>query len=157
MLMYCRFNYETKYINFPNLTNSLYRLWRWWRFFIKWHRFFFNHAGSIWYEPSGFWLRINNDSTDDYYSGKCVRLPLADGTFNDFFSDVQFNQTIVRNEANFVYWNLQFIGENPDYTDGTLSYSVDAGGNKLTVTYTAGGGYIYTKVNDTFPGTDCKN
>ena len=73
------------------------------------------------------------------------------------FGDVQFNQTIVRNEANFVSWTLQYIGENPDYTDGTLSYSVDASGNKLTVTYPAGGGYIYTKVNDNFPGTDCKN
>ena len=119
--------------------------------------FFSNHAGSIWYEPSGFWLKINNDSSDDYYNGKCVRFPVADGTYNNYFGDVQFNQTIVRNEANFVSWTLQYIGENPDYTDGTLSYSVDAGGNKLTVTYPAGGGYIYTKVNDTFPGTDCKN
>ena len=119
--------------------------------------FFSNHAGSIWYEPSGFWLRINNDSSDDYYNGKCVRFPVADGTYNNYFGDVQFNQTIVRNEANFVSWTLQYIGENPDYTDGTLSYSVDAGGNKLTVTYPAGGGYIYTKVNDTFPGSDCKN
>ena len=119
--------------------------------------FFSNHAGSIWYEPSGFWLRINNDSSDDYYNGKCVRFPVADGTYNNYFGDVQFNQTIVRNEANFVSWTLQYIGENPDYTDGTLSYSVDAGGNKLTVTYPAGGGYIYTKVNDNFPGTDCKN
>ena len=119
--------------------------------------FFSNHAGSIWYEPSGFWLKINNDSSDDYYNGKCVRFPVADGTYNNYFGDVQFNQTIVRNEADFVSWTLQYIGENPDYTDGTLSYSVDAGGNKLTVTYPAGGGYIYTKVNDTFPGTDCKN
>ena len=119
--------------------------------------FFSNHAGSIWYEPSGFWLKINNDSSDDYYNGKCVRFPVADGTYNNESGDAQFNQTIVRNEANFVSWTLQYIGENPDYTDGTLSYSVDAGGNKLTVTYPAGGGYIYTKVNDTFPGTDCKN
>ena len=119
--------------------------------------FFSNHAGSIWYEPSGFWLRINNDSNDDYYNGKCVRFPVPDGTYNNWFGDVQFNQTIVRNEANFVSWTLQYIGENPDYTDGTLSFSVDAGGNKLTVTYPAGGGYVYTKVNDTFPGTDCKN
>ena len=119
--------------------------------------FFSNHAGSIWYEPSGFWLKINNDSSDDYYNGKCVRFPVADGTYNNFIGNRQFNQTIIRNEANFVSWTLQYIGENPDYTDGTLSYSVDAGGNKLTVTYPAGGGYIYTKVNDTFPGTDCKN
>ena len=119
--------------------------------------FFSNHAGSIWYEPSGFWLKINNDSSDDYYNGKCVRFPVADGTYNNYFGDVQFNQTIVRNEANFVSWTLQYIGENPDYTDGTLSYSVDAGGNKLTVRYPSGDSYIYTKVNDTFPGTDCKN
>ena len=117
--------------------------------------FFSNHAGSIWYEPNGFWLRINNDSSDDYAAGKCVRFPVADGTYNNWFGD-QFNQTILRNEANFVSWNLQYIGEN-DNIDGTLSYSVDGGGNKLTITYPAGGGYIYTKVNDTFPGTDCKN
>ena len=118
--------------------------------------FFSIHAGSIWYEPNGFWLRINNDSSDDYFNEKCVRFPVADGTYNNEFGDAQFNQTIVRNEANFVSWNLQYIGET-DYKDGTLSYSVDAGGNKLTVRYPEGGGFIYTKVNDTFPGTDCKN
>ena len=118
--------------------------------------FFSNHAGSIWYEPNGFWLRINNDSSDDYFNEKCVWFPVADGTYNNEFGDAQFNQTIVRNEANFVSWNLQYIGET-DYKDGTLSYSVDAGGNKLTVRYPEGGGFIYTKVNDTFPGTDCKN
>ena len=130
-------------------------MWRWWWFSIKWYRFFSNHAGSIWYEPSGFWLRINNDSSDDYAAGKCVRFPVADGTYNNWFGD-QFNQTILRNEANFVSWNLQYIGEN-DNIDGTLSYSVDGGGNKLTITYPAWGGFTYTKVNDTFPGTDCKN
>ena len=119
--------------------------------------FFSNHAGSIWYEPfHKFWLRINNDSVDDYWDGLCVRFPVADGTYNNWFGDAQFNQTIIRNEANFVSWNLQYIGETNNQ-DGTLSYSVDAGGNKLTVTYPSGGGYIYTKVNDTFPGTDCKN
>ena len=119
--------------------------------------FFSNHAGSIWYSPNdGYWLRINNDSSDDYWDGKCVRFPVADGTYNNWFGDAQFNQTIVRNEANFVSWNLQYIGET-NKTDGTLSYSVDAGGNKLTITYPAGGGFIYTKVNDPFPGTDCKN
>ena len=87
--------------------------------------FFSNHAGSIWYEPNGFWLRINNDSSDDYFNEKCVRFPVADGTYNNEFGDAQFNQTIVRNEANFVSWNLQYIGET-DYKDGTLSYSVDA-------------------------------
>ena len=119
--------------------------------------FFSNHAGSIWYSSNyGYWLRINNDSSDDYWDGNCVRFPVADGTYNNWFGDAQFNQTIIRNEANFVSWNLQYIGETNNQ-DGTLSYSVDAGGNKLTVTYPSGGGYIYTKVNDTFPGTDCKN
>jgi len=120
--------------------------------------FFSNHAGSIWSSPNdegGFWLRINNDSRDDYFSEECIRFPVADGTYNDWFGD-QFNQTILRNEANFVSWNLQYIGET-DMVDGTLTYSVDAGGNKLTVTYPEAGGFIYTKVNDTFPGTDCKN
>ena len=41
-------------------------------------------------------------------------------------------------------------------TNGTFSLSVDAGGNKLTMVYPEGGGYIYTKVDDAFPGTDCK-
>ena len=116
--------------------------------------FFSNHAGSIWY-TDGFWLRINNDSSDDYFDGECINYPVADGTYNNS-AGFQFNQTIIRNEANFVSWTLQYIGET-NYTDGTLSYSVDASGNKLTVTYPAGGGYTYTKVNDTFPGTDCKN
>ena len=33
-----------------------------------------NHAGSIWYTPAdngGYWLRINNDSSDDYWNGTC--------------------------------------------------------------------------------------
>ena len=117
--------------------------------------FFSNHAGSIWYESNGFWLRINNDSSDDYYDGECIRFPVADGTYNNWFGD-QFNQTILRNEANFVSWNLQYIGSSGN-DDGTLSYSVDASGNKLTITYPGNGGFTYTKVNDTFPGTDCKN
>ena len=118
--------------------------------------FFSNHAGSIWYTPDKYWIRINNDSTDDYFNGECINFPLADGTYNNS-AGFQFNQTIVRNEANFVSWNLQYIGEIPGYTDGTLSYSVDASGNKMTTRYPSGGVYVYTKVNDTFPGTDCKN
>ena len=117
--------------------------------------FFSNHAGSIWYTPDKYWLRINNESTDYYFDGECINYPVADGTYNNS-AGFQFNQTIVRNEANFVSWNLQYIGET-DYVDGTLSYSVDAGGNKLTATYPSGVAYTYTKVNDTFPGTDCKN
>ena len=117
--------------------------------------FFSNHAGSVWYEANGFWLRINNDSSDDYFNEECIRFPVADGTYNNWFGD-QFNQTILRNEANFVSWNLQYIGSSGN-DDGTLSYSVDASGNKLTVTYPGDGGFTYTKVNDTFPGTDCKN
>ena len=118
-----------------------------------------NHAGSIWYTPAdngGYWLRINNDSSDDYWNGICRRFPVADGTYNNFIGNRQFNQTIIRNEANFVSWNLQYIGET-DMVDGTLTYSVDADGSKLTVTYPEAGGFTYTKVNDTFPGTDCKN
>ena len=57
--------------------------------------FFSNHAGSIWYEPSGFWLRINNDSSDDYWNGICRRFPVADGTYNNFIGNRQFNQTII--------------------------------------------------------------
>ena len=83
-------------------------------------------------------------------------ISVADGTYNNESGNARFNQTIVRNEANFVSWYLQYIGET-NYPDGTLSYSIDANGNKLTVTYPSGDGYIYTKVNDTFPGTDCKN
>ena len=46
-----------------------------------------NHAGSIWYTPAdygGYWLRINNDSSDDYWRMECVRFPVADGTYNNF-------------------------------------------------------------------------
>ena len=116
-----------------------------------------NHAGSIWYTPAdngGYWLRINNDSSDDYWDGICRRFPVADGTYNNFIGNRQFNQTIIRNEANFVSWNWEYID---DMTNGTFSLSVDAGGNKLTMVYPEGGGYIYTKVDDAFPGTDCKN
>ena len=50
--------------------------------------FFSNHAGSIWYSPNdGYWLRINNDSSDDYWDGKCVRFPVADGTYNNWFGN----------------------------------------------------------------------
>jgi hypothetical protein len=117
--------------------------------------FFSNHAGSVWVTSNLYWLRINNDSSDDYFDGECINFPVADGTYNNS-AGFQFNQTIVRNEANFVSWNLQYIGET-GYKDGTLSYSVDTGGNKLTATYPSGGRSTYTKVNDTFPGSDCKN
>ena len=60
-----------------------------------------NHAGSIWYTPAdngGYWLRINNDSSDDYWNGTCRRFPVADGTYNNFIGNRQFNQTIIRND-----------------------------------------------------------
>ena len=117
--------------------------------------FFSNHAGSVWATGNNWWLRINNDSSDDYYNGECMNFPAADGTYNGWGEGSRFNQTIIRNEANFVSWNLDYIegtGRN-----GTLSYSVNATGNKLTYNNTYGEDYVYTKVNDTFPGTDCKN
>lgn len=117
--------------------------------------FFSNHAGSVWATGNNWWLRINNDSSDDYYKGECMNFPAADGTYNGWGEGSRFNQTIIRNEANFVSWNLDYIegtGRN-----GTLSYSVNATGNKLTYNNTYGEDYVYTKVNDTFPGTDCKN
>ena len=117
--------------------------------------FFSNHAGSVWATSNNWWLRINNDSVDDYWDGLCVRFPVADGTYNNWFGEAQFNQTIIRNEANFVSWKLDYI-EGTGRT-GTLSYSVNATGNKLTYNNTYGEDYVYTKVNDTFPGTDCKN
>ena len=67
----------------------------------------------------------------------------------------EIKQTMTRNEANFVSWDIDYI--NNEYTDGTGSFSVDASGNKLTYTTSTGLEFIYTKVNDTFPGTDCKN
>lgn len=117
--------------------------------------FFTNHAGSVWFSATDtWWLRINNDSNDEYYDGKCVNFPAADGIYNDW-DGFQINQTMVRNEANFVSWDIDYI--NDEYSDGIASISVDASGNKLTYTTTTGLEYIYTKVNDTFPGTDCKN
>ncbi len=117
--------------------------------------FFSNHAGSVWATGNNWWLRINNDSSDDYYNGECMNFPAADGTYNGWGEGSRFNQTIIRNEANFVSWNLNYI-EGTGRT-GTLSYSVNATGNKLTYNNTYGEDYVYTKVNDTFPGTDCKN
>ena len=117
--------------------------------------FFSNHAGSVWFSTTDtWWLRINNDSNDEYYDGKCVNFPAADGIYNDW-DGFQIKQTMTRNEANFVSWDIDYI--NNEYTDGTGSFSVDASGNKLTYTTTTGLEFIYTKVNDTFPGTDCKN
>ena len=117
--------------------------------------FFSNHAGSVWFSATDtWWLRINNDSNDEYYDGKCVNFPAADGIYNDW-DGFQIKQTMTRNEANFVSWDIDYI--NNEYTDGTGSFSVDASGNKLTYTTTTGLEFIYTKVNDTFPGTDCKN
>ena len=116
--------------------------------------FFSNHAGSVWATSNNWWLRINNDSSDEYHNGKCVNFPAADGIYNGWEEGNRFNQTIIRNEANFISWNWEYID---DMTNGTFSLSVDAGGNKLTMVYPEGGGYIYTKVDDAFPGTDCKN
>ena len=117
--------------------------------------FFSNHAGSVWFSATDtWWLRINNDSNDEYYDGKCVNFPAADGVYNDW-DGFQIKQTMTRNEANFVSWDIDYI--NNEYTDGTGSFSVDASGNKLTYTTSTGLEFIYTKVNDTFPGTDCKN
>ena len=115
--------------------------------------FFSNHSSSVWVTSSFWWLRINNDSSDEYHAGECVNFPVADGIYNDW-EGYQFNQTIIRNEANFVSWNWEYID---NMENGTFSLSVDAGGNKLTMVYPEGGGYIYTKVDDAFPGTDCKN
>ncbi len=117
--------------------------------------FFSNHAGSVWFSATcACWLRINNDSNDEYYDGKCVNFPAADGIYNDW-DGFQIKQTMTRNEANFVSWDIDYI--NNEYTDGTGSFSVDASGNKLTYTTTTELEFIYTKVNDPFPGTDCKN
>ena len=117
--------------------------------------FFSNHAGSVWATSNNWWLRINDDSSDEYHNGKCVNFPAADGIYNSWEEGSQFNQTIIRNEANFVSWKLDYIDGTGN--SGTLSYSVNAAGNKLTYNNTYGDEYVYTKVNDTFPGTDCKN
>ena len=117
--------------------------------------FFTNHAGSVWVTSNLYWLRINNDGSDEYYDGQCMNFPAADGTYNGWVEGNRFNQTIIRNEANFVSWKLDYIEGTGNA--GTLSYSVNAAGNKLTYNNTYGEDYVYTKVNDTFPGTDCKN
>ena len=117
--------------------------------------FFSNHAGSVWATGNNWWLRINNDSSDDYYNGECMNFPAADGTYNGWGEGSRFNQTIIRNEANFVSWKLDYIEGTGN--NGIISYSVNATGNKLTYISTYGDEFVYTKVNDTFPGTDCKN
>ena len=63
--------------------------------------FFSNHSSSVWVTSSFWWLRINNDSSDEYHAGECVKFPVADGIYNDW-EGYQFNQSIIRNEANFV-------------------------------------------------------
>ena len=71
--------------------------------------FFSNHAGSVWFSATDtWWLRINNDSNDEYYDGKCVNFPAADGIYNDW-DGFQIKQTMTRNEANFVSWDIDYF------------------------------------------------
>ena len=93
---------------------------------------------------SGFSGQILNLNSEPIQNGFSATVNMS-VFFSVYLDQGSGPQTCVREE--------QF---NLDGTT-TLIYSVDAGGNKLTVRYPEGGGFIYTKVNDTFPGTDCKN
>tara|TARA_A100001015_G_scaffold123589_1_gene136965 strand:- start:819 stop:1262 length:444 start_codon:yes stop_codon:yes gene_type:complete len=112
------------------------------------------HAGSVWVTTNYYWYRINEDSEDDYWDNKCTRYPFADGTYNSSQDGVQYTQTLLRNESNFISYQIEFIGESSQ-PDGTFTMSVNSIGTKLTVTTTNNTDFIFTKVTDSFPGTDC--
>ena len=114
-----------------------------------------NHAGSVWVTTNNYWYRINEDSEDDYWQDKCTRYPTGDGTFNSSQEGVQYTQTVLRNEANFISYQIEYIGESSQ-PDGTFTMSVNSTGTKLTVKPTNNTEFIFTKVTDSFPGTDCK-
>ena len=113
------------------------------------------HAGSVWVSTNNYWYRINVDSEDDYWGGECTRYPSGDGTFNSSQEGVQYTQTILRNEANFISYQIKYIGEST-LPDGTFTMSVNSTGTKLTIKQTNNNDIIFTKVTDSFPGTDCK-
>ena len=112
------------------------------------------HAGSVWVTTNNYWYRINEDGEDDYLDNKCTRYTYGDGTFNSSQVGVQYTQTLLRNEANFISYQIEYIGESSQ-PDGTFTMSVNSIGTKLTVTTTNNTDYIFTKVTDSFPGTDC--
>ena len=113
------------------------------------------HAGSVWVTTDGYWFRINEDSEDDYWEGKCTRYPSGSGTFNSSQEGVQYIQTLIRNEANFISYQVEFIGEST-LPNGTFTMSINSTGTKLTVKQTNNVSFVFTKVTDSFPGTDCK-
>ena len=104
---------------------------------------------------NNYWFRINVDSEDDYWDGKCTRYPFGNGTFNSSQEGVQYTQTLLRNEANFLSYQVEYIGES-SIPDGTFTLSVNSTGTKLTVKSTTNTSFVFTKVTDSFPGTDCK-
>ena len=112
------------------------------------------HAGSVWVTTNNYWYRINEDSEDDYWDNKCTRYPYGDGTFNSSQDGVQYTQTLLRDEANFISYQIEYIGESSQ-PDGTFTMSVNSIGTKLTIKATNNTSFIFTKVTDSFPGTDC--
>ena len=112
------------------------------------------HAGSVWVTTNNYWFRINEDSEDDYWDNKCTRYPYGDGTFNSNEDGVQYTQTLLRDEANFISYQIEYIGESSQ-PDGTFTMSVNSIGTKLTIKATNNTSFIFTKVTDSFPGTDC--
>ena len=104
-------------------------------------------------DTNNYWFRINVDSEDDYWDGNSYSS--GDGTFNSSQEGVQYTQTILRNEANFISYQVEYIGEST-LPDGTFTMSVNSTGTKLTIKQTNNIEFIFTKVTDSFPGTDCK-
>tara|TARA_B100000674_G_scaffold410317_1_gene358083 strand:+ start:175 stop:624 length:450 start_codon:yes stop_codon:yes gene_type:complete len=114
------------------------------------------HAGTVWFSNSNnMWWRINMDSDDDYMNGKCTRYPVADGLYNSAQEGIQFQQTVLRDEPNFISWQLVYDSQSSTL-NGTFTMSINPEGTKLTIKLTTGASFTYTKVTDTFPGTDCK-
>ena len=58
-------------------------------------------------------------------------------------------KTILRNEANFISYQVEYIGEST-LPDGTFTMSVNSTGTKLTVKQTNNTEFIFTKVTDSF-------
>ena len=119
------------------------------------NNFHSTHVGSVWVDTNNYWYRINIDGEDDYWDGKCTRYPFGNGTFNSSQEGIQYTQTLLTNEANFLSYQIEYIGES-SLPDGTYTMSVNSTGTKLTVKPTNNNSFVFTKVTDSFPGTDCK-
>ena len=100
------------------------------------------------WDTNNYWFRINVDTEFDYWDGKCTRYPSGDGTFNSSQEGVQYTQTILRNEANFISYQIKYIGyiSFKIVPDGTfIIMSVNSTGTKLTIKQTNNNDIIFSQ------------